>query len=988
MAVGFRMVRHWPSQVIIVAAALLFIGVQATLAYRYISADKAQTIEAAYADDEAVVLAVNAHIGAVLQLADSTLQQLGVHIEQHGGLQSLDPAVLHDMLLLHAQGATMLRAIIVVAPDGTAITSSTDVHSRLPNLHDRESVRVHRQPAAPAGLHVAEPIEGASGIWMLPLSRSVRRADGTLDAVLITTLNLDGIRALYDSLSMRDNGTTLGLVRNDGEQLARIPFARGVMGHVQPGGQRIAASMATQPKGRLEEKSGVEDARRLYAYHRLAEYPVAVYAGKDIDAVLEPWRARTGERIRTMLGLSLLLLAFAIVAAIKVGRLSRSEERLERAAHATSAGVWELGLHSGRMWRSEQWSSLLGYAAAEIPLTLDGFLSVVHVDDLSFVRQAMEGLTSSSDPLRLEYRVRRKDGSFIWVECTAHIFDHGSAPAYAVGSMCDITRRKDIELSLHDNARMLNLAQRAADAGVWSVDLRTGSTRWSDECYRVYGVNPVSASPNAADWEELIYRPDRERVIRVVKDSMEQHAEFSAEFRIVHPDKGIRWLWALGNTLRDEQGAPSQMAGITLDITARKKSEEERQALLASERAARAEAERAGRAKEEFLAVVSHELRTPLNSILGWVHVLRTRDKEPELFARSVESIERCAHVQAQLIADLLDISRIEAGTLRLDAEVVSLQPILEAAVSAIVPVAEAKGVWLMCEPGAANVRADSARLEQVMWNLLSNAIKFTPKGGVVNVTSQVVDGEVEIRVSDNGAGIPRDFLPHLFTRFCQSERTRQQSLGGLGLGLTIVKHLVEAHGGRVRVDSEGEGRGATATVWLPLAEAHRRDDRPADVRPAMPVALNGIRVLLVEDDADSREVAMLILAGHGAEVTMTNSVEGAWQQLLRFVPQVIVADLSMPEKDGFELMRMVRSAGNAKLRAVPALALSALASAEDRARALAGGFDMHVAKPVEPQVLLESVAVLAARREADSGSSRSPLREAMDPVSWSESER
>jgi PAS domain S-box-containing protein len=760
------------------------------------------------------------------------------------------------------------------------------------------------------------------------------------------------------------------------------------MGNVQPGGQRIAALMAARPQGRLEENSGVEGSRRLYAYHRLGEYPVAAYAGQDVDEVLAPWRTRTSERIRTGLGLSVLVRAFAVVAAIKVGRLSRSEERLERAARATSAGVWELDLRSGRMWRSAQWSHLLGYEVAEIPSTLDGFLSVVHAEDVSLVRLAMAGLKSSDDPMRVEYRVRRKDGNFVWVECTAHVFGRDGALTYAVGSMCDITERKGVELSLRDNARMLNLAQRAADAGVWSIDFRSGVTRWSEGCYRVYGVNPVSAPPGAAAWQELIYQPDRERTARVVQNSIEQHAEFSVEFRIVHPDKGIRWLWTLGNAVRDEYGAPAQMAGITLDITARKMSEEERQALLASERAARAEAERASRAKEEFLAIVSHELRSPLNSIFGWVHVLRTRDKEPELFARSVESIERCAHVQAQLIADLLDISRIEAGTLRLDAEVVSLQPILEAAVSAILPAAEAKGVWLMCEPGMANVRADSARLEQVMWNLLSNAIKFTPKGGVVNVTTRVLDGEVEIRVRDNGVGIPHDFAPHLFKRFSQSERTMRQSLGGLGLGLTIVKHLVEAHGGRVRIDSEGEGRGTTATVRLPLAEAHRRDDPPPDVRPAMPVALNGVRVLLVEDDVDSREVAMLILSGHGAEVTMTDSVDGAWQQLQRFVPQVIVADVSMPDKDGFELMRVVRGSSDAQLRAVPALALSALASAEDRARALASGFNMHVAKPVEPQVLLESVAALAAGRKTDFDSSRSPLRGAVGPVSWSESER
>ncbi len=988
MAVGFRMVRHWPSQVIIVAAALLFIGVEATLAYRNIDADKARIIEAAYADNEAVVLALNAHIGAVFQLADSTLQQLALHLEQHGGPDRIDPAALHDMLALHARGATMLRSIIVVAPDGTAVASSTGVHTGLRNLQNRESVRVHREPGAPAGLHIAGPVEGASGVWMLPLSQAVRREDGSLAAVLITTLNLDDIRVLYDALDMRDSGTTLGLVRNNGEQLVRIPFARGVMGNVQPGGQRIAALMPAQPRGRLEAKSGVEEAHRLYAYHRLAGYPAAAYAGRDIDRVLAPWRMRTSERVHSLLALSVLLLAFAVVAAIKVGRLSRSEERLERAARATAAGVWELDLHSGRMWRSAQWSRLLGYAPAEIPFTLEGFLSVIHVDDASQVRAAMKGLQNSNDPLCVEYRVRRKDGSCVWVECSAHIFARGGRPTYAVGSMCDITRRKGVELSLRENARMLDLAQRAADAGVWSIDFRSSVSRWSEGCYRVYGVNPVCAPPNATDWRELIYPPDRERTARVVQDSIERHAEFSVEFRVAHPDKGIRWLWTLGNAVRDEYGAPTQMAGITLDITARKKGEEERQTLLARERAARAQAESASRAKEEFLAVVSHELRAPLNSILGWVHVLRTRDKEPQLFARSVESIERSAHAQAQLIADLLDISRIDAGTMRLDAEVVSLQPILEAAVSAVMPAAEAKGVFLMCELATASVRADSARLEQVMWNLLSNAIKFTPEGGVVNITSRAVDREVEIRVSDTGVGISSDFMPHLFERFSQSEKTTRQSLGGLGLGLTIVKHLVEAHGGRVRVDSEGIGKGTTAVVWLPLDETHWHTAQPHDTRPKMPVSLNGVHVLLVEDDADSREIAMLILSGYGADVTTADSVDDAWQELQRSVPHVIVADLSMPDKDGFELIRMVRRAPAAQLRTVPTLALSALASAEDRARALAAGFNTHLAKPAEPDVLLESVATLAARREIDADATCSPVQEAADPVSWSGSER
>jgi len=960
MAVGFRLARHWPSQMLIVAAASIFIIVEAVLASRDIAEDKAQTIETAYAHNEAVALALNAHVTALFEMADGVLQQLAAHVAEHHG--PLTDGELTSLLALHTRGLPMLRGVLAVNPDGVAIASSNGVHGNVPNLREREAMRHHLENVR-SGLHIAAPVQTRDGVWLLPMSRAVRQADGSLRLLLVATVALDDFRAFYDARPSPGIAMELGLVDDAGRHLAGVPFVPAAMGAAHPLGTRLD-QLAQTSYGRIALRPGAREAERLYAYCHLDRYGVLVYAGQRTDDVLASWRVRSGERVRALAGLSVLLLALAFIAVAKVGRLSRSEERLELAARAADTDVWELDVYSGHMWRSQQWRRLSGYAPGEVASTLEGFLSVVHPEDVEAVRTAMQGLatSTSTEPMYVEFRLRRKDGEERWMECSAHVLQDRNGVRKAVGSMRDISQRKQVELSLRDNARMLALAQRAADAGVWSIDFGTGETHWSEGCYRLHGFSPVEPPPGIESWRELILEPDRERAMRIIEESIAQHSEFSVEYRILHPDKGVRWLWTLGNAVEDARGQPQHMAGITLDITARKEAEEERQALLAREREARAEAERASRAKEEFLATISHELRTPLNAILGWAHVLRSRDKEPELVERSIDAIERNALAQAQLIADLLDISRIEAGTLRLDLEVVSIKPILEAAANTMLPIAESKGVWLHCRPLPFEVRADPARLQQVMWNLLSNAIKFTPKGGAVDVSTRRVGNEVEIQVRDTGVGIPREFLPQLFQRFSQVRSDGPQIHGGLGLGLAIVKHLVETHGGRVAVDSEGEGCGTVATVCLPLAEPARVAEPHHEYDRLPPVSLQGVSVLLVDDDADSREVEALVMAGYGAEVRGARSVDEACTLLRKQVPDVLVADLSMPEKDGFDLIRRIRQDEDACVRALPAIALSALASAEDRTRAIVSGFDLHLSKPVEPPALVEAVARLAAR--------------------------
>jgi PAS domain S-box-containing protein len=385
------------------------------------------------------------------------------------------------------------------------------------------------------------------------------------------------------------------------------------------------------------------------------------------------------------------------------------------------------------------------------------------------------------------------------------------------------------------------------------------------------------------------------------------------------------------------------------------------------------EAQEASRLKDEFLATVSHELRTPLTAILGWAHMLRTGQVNGDSAARAFETIERNARAQSQLIEDLLDVSRIITGKLRIDVRVVDPNSFIEAAVEAVRPAAEAKGVRLqkVMDTGVVSVSGDPVRLQQVVWNLLSNAIKFTPRGGRVQVRLERVNSHVEVSVSDTGAGIPADFLPHVFDRFRQADQKTTRHHGGLGLGLAIVRHLVELHGGTVKAESEGEGRGATFTVLLPVAPVYSVEPSEGRVHPASrdtlpffdcPDRLDGLRVLVVDDEPDTREMLKTGLGHCGAEVTAAGSAAEALEALKAGVPDVLISDIGMPDEDGYTLMRQVRALPVAEGGGVPAIALTAYARVEDRMQALRAGYHMHVTKPVELAELAAIVASLSRR--------------------------
>jgi PAS domain S-box-containing protein len=435
-----------------------------------------------------------------------------------------------------------------------------------------------------------------------------------------------------------------------------------------------------------------------------------------------------------------------------------------------------------------------------------------------------------------------------------------------------------------------------------------------------------------------------------------------------HPDPGVF-------TERDERliaGVAAQ-AAIAIDnarlYEAAQQAAEERKQLLESERHARAEAERASAMKDEFLATLSHELRTPLSAILGWSQILRLRHAPGEL-EQGLETIERNARVQTQLIEDLLDMSRIASGKLRLDMQQLQPASLLEAAIETVQPAATAKGIRLekTLDASAGPVSGDPNRLQQVVWNLLSNAIKFTPRGGHVHVGLARVNSSVAISVSDSGIGIKPEFLPNVFDRFRQADSSTTRVHGGLGLGLSIVKRLVELHGGSVRVESEGEGRGATFMVLLPCApEQGAREPEQARIAPAGRVGfklsdLSGVKVLVVDDEPDARELIRRVLTECEAEVLTAASATEALALLEHEAPDVLVTDIGMPEIDGYELLRRVRVLRSPHGRKIPAIALTAFARSEDRTRALRAGFLVHVSKPVEPAELVATVASVAGR--------------------------
>lgn len=657
---------------------------------------------------------------------------------------------------------------------------------------------------------------------------------------------------------------------------------------------------------------------------------------------------------------------------------AESQERFELVTRATYDAIWDWNLVTNHVWWNKGVEVMAGYTAAEIENTSTWWYEHVHPEDRDRIVSGIHHvIDSGGEHWSDEYRFLRADGGFSYVFDRGFIVHRDGQPVRMLGAMQNVTESKRSEKALRESQERLQIVLDASKVGLWYCDLPFDVLNWSDRTKEHFWL-PTDVIVTIDLFYEIIHPEDREPTRIAIDKSIVDKTTYDIEYRTVNSQTGeFKWIRAIGRGFYDEKGDPYRFDGITVDVTADKKAIAEREQLLENERNARDEAETANRLKDEFLATLSHELRTPLSSILGWSRLLKERQVEGEQAIRAIETIERNAKSQSQLIEDILDVSRIVSGKLRLDVRPVELASVIEQAIESVRPAAEAKNIRIqrVIDSGGM-ISGDGDRLQQIIWNLLSNAIKFTPKNGRVQIRLERVNSHVEITVVDNGIGINEESLPFIFERFRQSDSSTTRKYGGLGLGLAIVRHLVELHGGNVHAASEGANKGAIFTVIFPLiplrsSELTTEDER---VHPTVtgnvvfdcPAEIEGLKILLVDDEPDARGLIEYVLQTCKAEVRSVSSVDEALEVIKGEKFDVLISDIGMPERDGYDLIKSLRQLPTEEGGRTPAVALTAYARVEDRMKVLTAGFHMHVPKPVEPAELLAVIASLANWKKPD----------------------
>jgi signal transduction histidine kinase/ActR/RegA family two-component response regulator len=508
----------------------------------------------------------------------------------------------------------------------------------------------------------------------------------------------------------------------------------------------------------------------------------------------------------------------------------------------------------------------------------------------------------------------------------------------------------------------MRLAMEAASIATWDIDVATGSGVWSDQFHALMGYPPGGMQASLAAWLERITPADREAFRRAIDRVVAAGTPFQHEHWITRADDGERRCLSVHGMLR--RGDPwisGRLIGVALDVTERRKTEAERDALLRQAQARQRSAEEAGRIKDEFLAILSHELRTPLTAMLGWIELIRMGRLTTAQQAAAFETIERNAQLQIRLVNDLLDVSQIVAGKMKLDLLPVHVEQVLASAIESQRPAAAAKSIELQVSmrPGTSIVLGSEARLAQVFNNLLSNALKFTRAEGRISVSLAQSGQNARVEVSDNGEGIPPEALPHLFDRFWQADSSDRRRHGGLGLGLAIVRSIVEMHGGTVQATSPGPGRGATFAVTLPLT---RSVEVIADKTAAPVGSLAGVRILVVDDNSDTLDMLAMILQAEGAAVKCALTGDAACDIASDWKADVLVLDLAMPGEDGFSLLKRLRALHGSEA-APPAVAVTGYAGVEARDRAIGSGFQGHLAKPFPVEELVKLIGMQLGER-------------------------
>ncbi len=677
--------------------------------------------------------------------------------------------------------------------------------------------------------------------------------------------------------------------------------------------------------------------------------------------------------------------------------LRESEERIRLATAAAELGMWFWDLTTNDLVWTAKCKQLFGLAA-NTEMNYEIFLSSLHPDDRQLTHQAVMQTQEGKVDYDVEYRVIWPNGSVRWIAAKGRcLYDYTGKAVRMMGTAQDITERKHTEEALRQSEERYRMLSEAMPEMIWTSNA-AGVTDYTNQRWCDY--SGLTLEETIGDgWQKLLHPDDLEPTIQRWQESLQTGIPFENEQRYKRAsDATYRWHLVRAYPLRDNQGNIIKWFGTCTDIDDQKQIEQQRARLLELEQAARAEAEAANNIKDQFLAILSHELRSPLNPILGWTKLLRSRKLDPTATDRALDTIERNAKLQIQLIDDLLDVSRILRGKLSLNLATVDLTTVINAALETVQLAAQTKKIQLeYISPPTSSifVQGDSNRLQQVVSNLLSNAVKFTPSGGKVEVRlSQVlgtgdwgqgrhsgqgsvgsVGGEypmpnaqcpimnyAQITVTDTGMGISAEFLPHVFEYFRQADSSTTRKFGGLGLGLAIVRHLVELHSGVVTADSPGEGQGATFTVKLPVMEQQAdagQTDTEKEADKFSSSYLAGLRILVVDDDADTRNFLEYLLKEYGATVTVVKSASQALVTLTKLQHDLLISDIGMPEVDGYSLIEQIRSISPEQGGNIPAIALTAYAGDSDRSRLLAAGFQAHIAKPVDMDQLLLAIADL-----------------------------
>ncbi len=688
-----------------------------------------------------------------------------------------------------------------------------------------------------------------------------------------------------------------------------------------------------------------------------------------------------------------------------------SEERFRTLADTAPVFLWLADPQKRWHFFNKGWLNFTGRnLAQEIGR---GWLEGIHPGDRDQYWTRFLEAFSARQEFSIEYRLRRFDGEYRWLLDTG-IPRYGRDGTFVgyIGSVLDITERKRAEnalsllaeagtvlsSSLESETILTSVARLAVpDLADWCIidileeeELRRfavvhedpNKMTWAHELQRRY---PPKLDSSQAQAEVL--RTGASRLYPEISEEQLVAGAQDAEHLRILQELGLRStmmvpLWARGRTLGIVTliAAESGRHYTTQDLQIAE--ELARRAALAIDNAYlysvaerdRKLAEAASRMKDEFLATLSHELRTPLNSILGWAQLLRERRLNETTFARAVETIERNAKLQTRLVEDILDVSQIISGNLRLEVLPIDLKEILDATIESMRPAINARSIELICEldPNAGMVSGDANRLQQVFWNLLSNAVKFTPEGGQIWLSFHKLDSTAQVQIRDTGIGISTEFLPYVFERFSQADSSTTRLYGGLGLGLAVARHLVELHGGTVSAQSAGQGQGATFIVELPLISQPSNPTQPNSARLEAfdaTTALQGVRILIVDDEVDGRELLAFILEQYGAAVTTAPSAARALEEIQQSVPDLLISDIGMPEESGYALIRKVRARKPNRGGEVPAIALTAYATEEDRQQSLLAGFQAHVPKPVEAAQLIATVAGILGKTVPDSPS-------------------